>query len=468
MTIDLDLIHDFMASEEVPAGDLALARSILVTAIGVEIQENDASSTLSDVSPRGHRHSGRRIPWSVGLAAAAVAVACALLISQVVPSHSKPGRSITAAAQISRLADFVQPPPPLQAGQWSDYQMHGIVAASVSEVGKTPTPDAQAAIPILLEVWSNSTGTTCTSEQFGTATFASAENAQAWHAIGLIDSPMNQPVTDCRADLLGSSNGSTLAAIDVSHITHDPSALAAQLQGGTTGVQTVDQDATNYDYPASLAGFIRLTVLLVGPVSGSWSGFGQEMLRTMALLPGVVSLGPITAHSGQTGPAFSVSKEAASGQQTGIVVPTVVLDAGTGALLEARDFSIPVLQAAAQDFVGSPSAPVYAEGVSYGVSTEWIDPAAPPGIIGQDALPGWISTFHVIQAVTKATTNDAELSRTFSPFLGNGDYAYSVSKGPGVGQIIWDVVVRGTVADEDAVVAALNASELFEDVTVKA
>jgi hypothetical protein len=466
MSIDLDLVHDFMNGEEVPAGELLIARSILDGAIASEIGEGDQSVELARGSQMEKRSPGRRIRWSIGLAAAAVAaVVCSILITQVVPPPAKVGRSVTAAAQISRLADFVQPPPPLQPGQWSDYQMQGLLSADVTTVGNTPTPNAQAAVPISLEVWSNSTATTCTSEQFGTATFASPENAQAWHAIGLIDTPMNQPVTDCRA-ALEANTGPTLAAIDVSQITHEPSTLATQLQGGTTGIRTVDQAAMND--PASLAGFVRLTVLLVGPVSGSWSGFGQEMLRTMALLPGVVSLRPTTAHSGRTGPAFSVSKRAGSVQQTGIAVPTVVLDSGTGALLEARDFAIPVLQAAAQDFVGSPSAPVYAEGVSYGVNTQWIDPVAPPGIIGLAALPTWISTFHLIQAVTKATTNEDELSRTFDPFLGNGDYAYSVSNVPGTGQTTWDINVRGTVADENAVAAALTASGLFESVTIKA
>jgi len=466
MSMDLDLVRDYMNDEDVPANELLIARSILDRAIGAEDEAVDlGAGGAAEAQQVQKRRTSRCIPWSIGVAAAIAAGA--LLISQLLPS-SKVGTSTAAAAQISHLADFVQPPPPLQAGQWSDYEMQGILSADVTNVGNTPTPNAKAAIPIALEVWSNSTGTTCTSQQFGTATFGSPENAQAWHAIGLIDTPTNQPVTDCAAGLEASAaTGSTMAAIDVSNLTHDPATLATQLQGGSTGIPGVDQAATHE--AGSVAAFIRLTVLLVGPTSGGWSGFGQEMLKTMALLPGVVALGPATSHSGRAGLAFSTAEQQTSpGSDTGAVVPTVVLDAGTGALLEARDFSIPVLQAAAQDFVGSPSAPVYTEGVSYGVGTEWIDPVPPPGIIEQGALPTWISTFHVIEAVTKTTTTEAQVSRVVDQFLGNGNSAYSTTNTPGTGEVTFDITVRGTAADDDAVVAALTASGLFESVSVKA
>jgi hypothetical protein len=396
------------------------------------------------------------------------------VISQVLPSSKIPspktGSSVTAATQIAHLADAVQPPPPLQAGQWSDYQMHGVLFADVTDLGKTPTPDAKAAIPITLEVWSNSTGVTCTSEQFGTATFASVQDADAWHSIGLIDNPTNQPVTTCAAGL-EASDGSTLNALDVSNLTHDPATLATELQEGATGISSVDGVATGE--PSATAGFVRLTALLVGPISGGWSGFGQEMLKTMALLPGVVSLGQTTSESGLDGLAFSTGQAPPASATTGTVTsaptsPTVVLDPATGALLEARNFPIPVLQEAAQDFVGSPSAPVYTDGVGYGISTTWIDPVAPPSIVEQDGLPTWISTFHVIEAITKPTTTQQEVSSVVDPFLGNGSSAFSENGVPGAGQTTFDITVRGTAANEDAVAGALTASGLFESISVKA
>jgi hypothetical protein len=228
--------------------------------------------------------------------------------------------------------------------------------------------------------------------------------------------------------------------------------------------------------PANVAGFVRLTVLLVGPISGGWPGFGQEMLRTMALLPGVVSLGQSTSHSGKTGIGFSTGQQVTLNPQTGAVAskgsgPTVVLDAQTGALLEARNFDIPVLQTAAEDFVGSSSAPVDS-GATYGITTEWIDPVAPSGVVGQDALPSWINTFHIIEAVTKATaTTSSQVSTVVTPFIGGeavtvGDFTFGDQNVPSPGLTTYDVTIVGTAADADTFVAALRASGLFASVTV--
>ena len=263
-----------------------------------------------------------------------------------------------------------------------------------------------------------------------------------------------------------------MVTIDVSNITHDPTTLAAQLQDGTTGIQPIDEHAAQD--PASVAGFVRLTALLVGPTSGQWSGFGQEMLETMALLPGVISLGDMTSHSGAAGVGFSTATRVTLNPSTGAVSssppfspPTVILDPQSGTLLEARNFDIPVLQSAAQDFVGSPSAPVYTQGVGYGITAQWIDPVAAPSVIAPDALPSWISTFHIIEAVTKASTTDSEVSAVLNPFLGQGNSAFSEGTMPAPGQTTYDIAVMGTAANEQNVAAALTASGLFVSVSVK-
>jgi hypothetical protein len=199
------------------------------------------------------------------------------------------------------------------------------------------------------------------------------------------------------------------------------------------------------------------------------------MLQTMALLPGVVSLGPTTSHSGKTGIGFSTGQQVTLNPQTGAVAskwsgPTVVLDARTGALLEARNFDIPVLQSAAEDFVGSSSAPVDS-GAIYGITTEWIDPVAPPGVIGQDALPSWINKFHIIEAVTKATTTSSQVSTAVTPFNGGeaftvGDFTFGDQDVPSPGLTTYDFTTVGTAAHEGTFVAALRASGLFSSVTV--
>ena len=468
MSIDLDLIHDYMNSEVVPPSELLSARSILDEAIRFEIGWGIQGEGRSHATRERNRRSRRRAEWSVGVVAAVAA--SAVLFFQVLPS-SKVGTSIAAAAQISRLAVTVQPRPPLEAGQWSNYQLQGVLSASVVQVANTPTPDAQSSIPITVEVWSNSTGTACTSQQFGSAVFASPANAQAWHDIGLIDAPKNQPVTDCTAGLESSAGaGPTMPAIDVSNLTQDPATLATQLQAGDTGIPVIDRTANGE--PAHVAGFVRLTALLVGPTVGGWSRFGQEMLRTMALLPEVISIGKATSHSGKSGLAFSTNQQVTEDPQSGAVTarwsgPTLVLDAQTGVLLEARNFAIPVLQTAAEDFVGNLSAPVVANGGGYSISTQWIDPVTSPRIIGQDSLPGWISTFHIIEAVTKPTTTQEQVSTVLNPFLGNGVSTFMINGVPGAGQITFDITVKGTSANEEAVLTALTASGLFDGVTVK-
>jgi hypothetical protein len=335
------------------------------------------------------------------------------------------------------------------------------------------TADVTANIPISVGEWSDSSGAICTAQQFGTATFATPADAQAWQAMGLIDTPANQPATGCSAGreaAVGSLGSSALSPIDVSNITHDPGALATQLQEKTTGIPAVDGYASGE--PPNVAGFLRLTELLVGPVTGQWSGFGQEMLRTMALLPGVVSLGGMTSHSGASGLAFSTRPVVTLNPETGaqnssFTPPTVILDAQSGVLLEVRNFDFPVLQSAAQDFVGSPTAPVYTQGVGYGVTAQWIDPVSVLGVVGQISLPTWIGTFHIIEAVTSPSVTEAQVSAVVNPFLGNGNMSFNSDNTPAPGQTTYDITIMGSVANEQTVASALTASGMFASISVK-
>ena len=299
MINELDLVRDHMAGVAASDEDLVLARSLLEAAIASEV-DDDGPDRADRRAPDRRRRAARRNRWLVG--AAAVVAASALLILQGVPS-SQDRPPVAAAAQIRHLARAIRPPVAPRAGQWSTNTMQGVLSADVDAVGGKPTPDTQASIPISFEVWSNSTGTTCTSQTFGTAGFASPADAQAWHAIGLIDAPKNQPVTGCAAGVEATTGAGGMAAIDVGDLTHDAGTLATELQAGSTHIPVVDGAATGD--PAAEAGFVRLTDLLVGPTTGTWVGFGQEMLQTLALLPGVISQGTVTAHSGHRGLGFS-------------------------------------------------------------------------------------------------------------------------------------------------------------------
>ena len=461
MTVELEgLVHDYMADVGRESSELSRARSTLDQAIALET-----------VGPKAALRS-MKLRWTVriSVAAAAAIAASVVLILQIVPTV-RVHPTIAAAAQLSHLADVVQPPPSLQAGQWSTYQVQGEMDASVNSLGKTPTPDAKATIPLSYQVWSNSTGAACTSQQFGTASFAAPTNAAAWQAIGLIDTPDNQPATGCVAGQEATwATGSGPQVIDVASLTHDPATLAEQLQSGSTGIQSIDQAAVGNG--PKVAGFIRLTILLISPTINQWSGFGPEMLRTMSLLPGVIGEGEMAAQSGSSGLAFTVGAQVTENPQTGAVEsrwkgPTLILDGQTGALLEARSFDLPLLQSAAQDFVGSSNAPVYTQGVSYGVTVEWIDPVGSPSVVTQAALPGWIANFHVVEAITLPTTSDADLIPVINPFLGNGNMDALDRGVPTPDVNTHDITIIGSPAELATVVAALTRSGLFSSITVK-
>ena len=455
MSSELELVQAYMAGGD-DEPELSGARAILNEAMAAE----DAT-----MKPRTRSRSRR---WAIRLSVVGTAAAAsAVLILQLVPTGTT-NTPVAAAAQLARLAGAAPPAPALRAGQWSTYRMQGVVTAQITTVGTLPTPAAAATIPLSSQVWSDATGSTCTSQEFGTASFASPVNAQAWHAIGLTDTPANQPVTGCVAGREASWAGSS-AVIDVSTLTHDPRVLATELQAGTTGIQALD-DAARGDSP-HVAGFIRLTFLLVGPTTGQWSGWGREMLRTMSLLPGVIALGDRTSHEDRTGPAFTVGEQVVLNPRTGAVEdrwkgPTLILDAKTGALLEARTFNIPLLQSAGQDFVGSPDAAVVTQGVGYGVTTDWVDPVGGPHVVDADAVPGWISGLHVIEAVTRPDVPESEISAVINPFLGDGNMDGTES-GPAPGQTTDDVTILGPQSEVATVVTALTRSHLFSTVVVK-
>jgi hypothetical protein len=459
VSTELEMIEEYMAGPEVPSGELRRAQSILDDVIA---SSNAATSGMT--SGRRSRHLMR---WSIG---AAVAVAAsAVLVIQILPT-TRVATPEAAAAQLMHLASVVQPPTELQAGQWSTDEMRGVVKADRFTLGKTPEPNVQASIPLTLQTWSNSSGSMCTSETFGTATFASSTDAAAWNALGLIDTPANQPITGCDGGVEAAWDSTGPPVFDVSNLTHDPATLASELQNGNTGIPSLDQADVNEEH--QVAGFIRLADLLVGPNIGQWSGFGKEILQTMSLLPGVVSLGDLTAHSNAIGPAFTVNDEVELNPKTGAVewkwaAPIVILDAETGTLLEVRNISIPILQGAAQDFVGSPNAPVYTQGGGYGISTTWADPVGSPSVIDQGSLPGWISMNHLIEVVTLPTTTASQVSAVVNPLLSNGDHGIVDNGVPSPGVSTNDITIIGTPAQEATVVQALTNSGLFASVIAK-
>ena len=477
MNTEVDLVRAFMAVEAATSDELGRARTVLDDAIAQEQrqeeerqeeQQQDVAATGGALVHSRSRRFRRSVRWAIPLAVSAAVVAA---IAVVAPSARTP-TAPAAAAEIARLADAVAPVPALAPGQWYQYQLEGVLTANVTSGTKTAPINATATIPIDIGAWSNSTQAICTSEEFGMVTFPTPASAQAWQTMGLLTTPANQPATGCSAGHEASigGGGTPLGPIDVSSITHDPATLANELENGSTGISDIDHYAAGE--PAHVVGFLRLTDLLVGPLKGQWPGFGREILQTMALLPGIESLGPLISHSGTQGPAFSMPTQVVlnptSGTETGsFTAPTVILDGSTGALLEVRNFDYPVLGSAAEDFVGSSSALVFSEGVGYGTTAEWIDPGSGLQAIDQSSLPAWIGTFHIIEAVTPASTTESQLSDEIDPFLGHGNSSFSDSDTPSAGETTYDITIMGSLASAESVVNTLTSSGLFLSVSLQ-
>jgi hypothetical protein len=480
MNEELELVSRYFNERSATAARLDLARSELDEAIRSEMEQCDPVEVETERGNR--RRQGSRARRNALIAGVVALAAAAVLILPTLGVPKVPQR-VTAAERISQLADVVRPMRTLAPGQWASLQLTGELLAKVGSVGSTKTPDAQASLPVTIGVWSNATGTTCTSQEFGTAKFASPANAQAWTSIGLIATPFGQPATGCVAGLEASTGGGlAMTPISVSQLTRDPTVLARELMSGATGVPVVDQMGAARQVPPATTqpeavrrrqAFARLVVLIVGPTSGAWSSYHQEMLQTMALLRGVESLGRMTAHSGRSGLGFTSGSEARSDPNAAAATPAlpnpvVILDPATGVLLEARNVSIPVLAGAAQDFVRSPSAAVYTEGVSYGVSTEWIDPQSGSPVVDQSELPGWISEFHVIEVVGLPNVDGQAIADVINPYLGGGNSSFVGWSSPTPSQTTFDITVKNPATSVSTIVAALNASGLCQSVEAKA
>ncbi len=236
MSEELELLSDYLREGGATPVQLDGARSVLDQAIRSEMERSHAPGREPE-----HGHRDRRRPKLHRNVLIAAVVALVVAAVPILLTFSKPKNQphLAAAAKISQLADVVRPTHVLAPGQWSSLQLTGELLASVGSVGSTKTPDAVASVPVTIGVWSNSTGTTCTSQQFGTAMFASPVNAQAWTSIGLIATPVGQPATGCVAGVQATTGGSSaMTPLNVSQLSHDPTVLAQELQLGTTGVDS--------------------------------------------------------------------------------------------------------------------------------------------------------------------------------------------------------------------------------------
>jgi hypothetical protein len=282
------------------------------------------------------------------------------------------------------IADRVaaQPVPRLTDGQLLLTQAQLSVFASVNDGA------AQATVPLSVQKWSTASGQTCTALTAQTAQFASAAQQSAWAGLGLRDLPQPSGSDQCLQGSAGTPPDAITGAgqvIDVSSLPTDPAALAQTLAASSTGIPALDQ--LTPDLAAPNPAFQRAAMLLIGPVTGATAQFDAALFQAIAFLPGVVALGPTTAHDGQAGQGY------ASGPGPGQT--TIVVDPSDGRLLEVSglDDSETLTGLAVNYLQGSPM-----QVFAYSTQLQWLDPVGTPAVVGFSALPPSMPTYVFAQA----------------------------------------------------------------------
>ncbi len=97
------------------------------------------------------------------------------------------------------------------------------------------------------------------------------------------------------------------------------------------------------------------------------------------------------------------------------------------------------------------------------MTAQWFDPVAPISVVEGDVVPNWVSTYHIIEAVTKPSTTQTELSSV----LANVNRVFSDPNVPAPGLETFDITIMGAAANAQALVSTLTASSLFSTISVK-
>jgi hypothetical protein len=375
MTVELELLSNYMRSGPETPFDLASETQRFRELLDAEVSGDNAV-------PRdrvgGRAAPSRRRLIVLGCTGGAIAAAM-LLVVLLVPTIGQHQADDAAAAALKKIAANArnQSVPQLSDGQLLYTSERVSMFAQVSQVGSTPTPDAQATVGATVQQWSDKQGNSCISATSGTAQFASPVNAAAWKAAGLLDSPSRQPLTTCELVAGQSSYNSDPAVVmNVSGLTTDPSVLAGELATGTTGIRAVDQRDSE---------ITRAAMLLIGPTNGATPQFTAAIYGALSTMPGLKALGQLTTHSGATGLGFAgTSFEGET---------TLIVDPATGALLEARNVAAPLLfQGLDRAYFAPPPTPsIGTVGGSDQITLQWLDPEGPPALVGPSALPAGLS-----------------------------------------------------------------------------
>ena len=461
MIDEIEMLRRYIDATVDSEPDLAPLRRRLVTAIQ---DEGEAAPASPHPSRDPRRSLGRRTTLSLGsLAVAGVVAAVAFLSVAPSASHNTPKKTapsrttepfpshLPVGAQLRLIADRVteQPVSHLQADQLLHTRANLSVFATVNNGA------AQATIGVSVQKWSTASGQTCTMLTAQPAQFASPSEQAAWVGLHLLVTPNPPTASQC---LQGNGGGAPPDAItgagqliDVSSLPTDPSTLAQEFESGTTGVAVLDQ--LTRDEAAPNPAFQRAAMLLIGPTVGATPRLNAALYQALALLPGVIALGPTTTHDGQSGQGY------ASGPGSG--QSSIVVDTSTGQLLEVRGLDDSnSLSSIAPNYLGGGPMVVH----EYSAQLQWLDTVGSPSVVSRADLPAGLPVY--VFATTKpglpcnkTLTCADQLVKPYSSFLSSERGLTDQSNPGSTDYLEWSLVGPRSVVDQ--FVRTLRESGLF-------
>ena len=352
---------------------------------------------IDRVAPHSRNSPGGRVRRRrvVSLAGAGCAAVVALLFAVLLPGRNEQYPA-AAAAQLHEIATnaAAQPQVTLNRGQWLATTADLSLQASVTRGVDPLAVPAQASIDGKVAIWVNGFGQVCTSTNLGGASFPSAESEQAWHALGLLDTPPNQPVNGCTEYIGGS-------ILDDSQLSTNPAVLVRQIEAlqapGDFGARKNIDEVAN---------------ILLGPATGSSPALISAIYGALSLMPDIHALGMVATHSGTSGLGYA--SQSSSG------VTTIVVNPNTGALLEVR--GLPYIralsnfvQSLAPSYIG-PNSDLVNQQPSLASSISWLDPTATSQVVSTGSLPSGMvpaqdPTAEIVVALTPAANDGPGLNR---------------------------------------------------------
>ena len=443
MSTDIDFI-DALVKRADPVDPLSLPGPDSPVAEDIWERVQAAASSPKGTPPLSRPRPGQAWHLVVPAIGVGALLAAILLVLQLLPTPSL--RVPTAEAAVLRhLAGeaAAEPTPVLKSDEWlrSESRVSYLVAPPHGGPESAAPPSARAVLTVNAEEWSNDLGQYCSRQVVVSWAYRPANPQASPGQFGEPSSPQSQ----CGIGFLG-LGGQAPGALDVARLPTDPTALAQELETGSTGIPALD--ASLPGHLSYLTPFGRAVTLLVGPTLGATPALWSALLRAMATMPGVAFLGTATTHSGDTGVALAGAT--GEGYRT-----TIVLSPSTGALLEAKNLLDLQLLA------GLPSIGV--------VAIQWLDPVGIPEVVPTSLLPSSLAG-QVPTGIVSAVTNpgvaldrwNAWLRSVLPELPGHSSAAAAATGTPGAYDV--SVVTHSPDPDVARISALFRASGLFHGI----